>query len=96
MTVIHVPDALRDRLGPEATKALVELISGTETEIRADVIQLAEERFARRLAEAIAALETRLTERMAALERRVLRWTFAFWVVQLGVLLGIFFGFHKP
>ena len=92
MTVVHVPDALRDRLGPEGTKALVELINQAEVKIGGDVIQLAEERFARHLAETIAALETRLTERIAAVETRVIRWTFALWLTALGIL----FAFFKP
>jgi hypothetical protein len=74
----------------------VDLITRAETEIRGDVILLAEERFARRLAEAIAALETRLTERIAAVETRVIRWAFVFWVGQLAAVLAILFAFFKP
>lgn len=73
MPIIEVPEALRERLGPDGTKALVDLFNQAGRETRDDVIVLAEEKFGRRLAESTAALETRLTERMAALETRLTR-----------------------
>lgn len=96
----------------------MDLLDQAAVQARGEIVGLAEERFARRLAEterrlevlferrlaeeigkvwqAIAALETRLTSRMAALETRVIRWMFAFWITQFGVLVGILFAFFKP
>lgn len=75
MSAIHVPEPLRENLGPDAAQALVELINGAGDMVRADVMLLAEERFARRLAESLASLEIRLTEKMtekiASLETRL-------------------------
>lgn len=48
-----------------------------------------------RLSERMGSLETRLTERMGAMETRLLRWTFAFWIGQFAVLLGILFAFFR-
>ncbi|MGH7546040.1 MAG: hypothetical protein ACREKI_07650 [Gemmatimonadota bacterium] len=60
----------------------MELLNPSSQKTRDDVIVLVEERFERRLAEAVGGLETRLT-----------RWMFIFWVGQIGALLGILFAF---
>ena len=51
MAVISVQPVLRAALGDEATDSLVGLLQQIEAEQRADLIDLVEERFARRLAE---------------------------------------------
>lgn len=106
MAVLHVPEVLRERLGPQGAQALVELLDRAGRETRDEVVLLAEERFSRRVAEAeirferrvaegMASLETRLTDRIAGVETKVVRWTFAFWTTQF-LLLGILFAFFKP
>ena len=74
MTVITVPEPLRDRLGPDATKALVDLLNQTTGKIRDDLVlvldhrfELFEEKFERRLAEEIAGLRDELTGRITEL-----------------------------
>lgn len=49
--VITIPEALRDKLGPEGARALAELLNETSVHTREDVIQIAADRFERRLAE---------------------------------------------
>ena len=51
MAVISVQPVLRTALGDEATDSLVVLLQQIEAEQRADLIDLVEERFARRIAE---------------------------------------------
>lgn len=84
MSIVAVPEVLREKLGPEGALALVELLNRSSQKTREDVIVLVEERFERRLAEVVGGLETRLT-----------RWMFIFWVGQIGAILGILFAFFK-
>lgn len=64
MPIIEIPEVLRKTLGPEATKALVDLFNQTTREIRDEVIVLAEERFGQRLAEELRGVETRFEARL--------------------------------
>ena len=93
MPVIDVPDALRDRLGPEGTKALVSLFNQAARETRDDVIVVAEERFRRHVADELRGVETRfearlgaLAQRIAAVESRLIRWCFVFWATLMAAL----------
>lgn len=43
--LITVPEVLREKLGPEAAQALVELLDRTTRQTRDEVVLLAEERF---------------------------------------------------
>ena len=77
MPIIHVPEVLREKLGPEGARALVDLLNEAGRATRDDMISLVEERFSRRLAEELgkvreelSALETRVNERISALEVR--------------------------
>jgi hypothetical protein len=78
--VITVPDTLREKLGPEGTKGLVELLNQATSGARDDVVTLCTERFERRLADVKAEL---------------IRWMFIFWVGQIGALTGILFAFFR-
>lgn len=84
MSIVAVPEVLREKLGPEGALALVDLLNRSSQKTREDVIVLVEERFERRLAEVVGGLETRLT-----------RWMFIFWVGQIGAILGILFAFFE-
>ena len=53
MALATIPRPLADRLGPEASDALVEVINRAVDDNKKDVIELVEERFARRVAEAV-------------------------------------------
>lgn len=72
MTVIAIPEPLREKLGPEAAQALVDLFNRTAVQTREDVLSLVAEKFERRLSEELRALETRL-----------LRWMFGFWLTTI-------------
>lgn len=91
MTVIAVPEVLREKLGPHGAQALVELLNRTSRDTRDEVVTLAVERFERRLAEELRTLETRLTHRMSA----HLRWMFGLWVTEIGIILTVLFAFFK-
>ena len=49
--IIAIPEALRERLGPEGARALADLLNEASVQTRGDVIEIAANRFERRLAE---------------------------------------------
>lgn len=106
MTVIAVPEPLRNRLGPEGSNALVDLLNQATGKIRDDLSVVLDERFERRLAEEfgklrqdIAGLRDDLTGKIAGLEKdlaglkgELVAWTFLFWLGTIGIL----FTFFRP
>ncbi len=101
--IIAIPEALREKLGPEGTRALAELLNEASVQTRGDVIEIAASRFERRLAEELGALRAEmgseigaLRAEMGAFEGRITRWMFVFWIGQIGALLGILFAFFRP
>ena len=92
--------ALSQRLGQEATDGLLELVESTRTEWTEHVLTLAEARFERRLAQEIAALRVDFTrelhqghaavrQEIATVRVELIRWSFAFWVGQIAVMIGV-------
>ena len=51
MSLIHVPEVLRERLGPEIAQALVDLLNEAAGRLRNDVLTVTDDRFGRGLAE---------------------------------------------
>jgi len=100
--IIAIPEALREKLGPEGAKALAELLNEARVQTRGDVIEIAASRFERRLAEEIGGLRVEmhseiggLRAEISAFEARITRWMFVFWIGQIGALLGILFAFFR-
>ena len=91
MAVIAVARPLREKLGEEATDALVALINEASGTSKKDTIEVVGERFEHRLAEEIGKLRTD----MAGLRANLIQWMFLFWVGQIGALTGILFAFFR-
>lgn len=99
----ETPVALRERLGPDATLALVSFFDATRKEWAVEVTELAGERFERRLAAEISQLRSELTQEVhelrvefKGLEGSVkdaflqqTRWLFGMWVGQLAATAAI-------
>jgi hypothetical protein len=66
-----IPAALRERLGPEATGGLLQLLETSHREWRADVMVSCTERFERRLAEEVAGLRVQIAQTEAVLRRDI-------------------------
>ena len=66
-----VPAALRERLGPEATTGLVDLLHSARLDWRDDVIAACGERFERRLAAEMSGLRLEITQGDAALRQEM-------------------------
>lgn len=56
--IITIPEALREKLGPDGARALAELFNDTSMQTRGDVIEIAASRFERRLAEELGKLRS--------------------------------------
>jgi hypothetical protein len=102
MAVIAVPRPLREKLGEEATDALVTLINEADDDNKKSVLKIVEERFERRLAEELGKLRTdtneglsKLRTEMADLRANLVQWMFLFWLGQIGVLTSILFAFFR-
>ena len=72
MAIISIPKLLREKLGEEGTDALVQMLNENEKELRASVIDFAEQRFEQALSREISGVrvdlaeaEKRLTEEVA-------------------------------
>lgn len=92
MDIQHVPAALSERLGHEATADLVHVVNTAGREWKDETMNGAAERFERRLIEEtsklrveMAQMEARLTGKMADL----LKWSFVFWIGQVVAITAI-------
>jgi hypothetical protein len=65
--IIAIPEALREKLGPEGARALVELLNEASVGTRGDVIEIAASRFERQLSEEIGKLRTELHSEIGGL-----------------------------
>jgi len=105
MTIIAVPKILRDKLTDEGADALVQIIDKVEEQSQAGMMQMAEERFEKRVAQLEGKLEVRFGQmdaRFAQLETKIaqsqaeiIRWTFAFVMGQFWAIVGTLFVFFR-
>ncbi len=65
--IITIPEALREKLGPEGAQALAELLNEARVQTRGDVIEIAASRFERRLAEEIGGLRSEMHSEIGGL-----------------------------
>jgi len=84
-----VPEALRERLGREATLGLLELIETKQMVWSDRVLSITVERFERRLAEEIATFRVAIVREIHEVRVDVIRWMFAFWVGQFFAFAGL-------
>ena len=71
MDVTDVPTALQDRLGPEATAGLIELLLDAREEWTTEMIERVGDRFERRLMEETTKLRIEMTQGFAALRQEM-------------------------
>jgi hypothetical protein len=84
-----VPLALRNQLGGPATGALEGHLELHGKELETKVLTIAGERFERRLAEELGALRCDFHRDLQAIRVDLLKWSFLFWIGELGALAGI-------
>ncbi len=71
MQPLRVPTALRDKLGPDATLALIEMLHDNARQSVDDAIDRAAERFERRLAEELAKMRVEFAQGLAGLRQEL-------------------------
>lgn len=89
MQRLRVVPALRQRLGEDGTEALTDMVFTAAQERREDVLTALESRFEQRLTHEIATLRVEVTKELAAMRVESLRWSFIFWISQLGAMAGL-------
>ena len=80
MTVIAIPKILRDKLSDEGADALIELLDKTGTKSEENILELAETRFEKRLAE---------------VKSDIIKWMFIFIFGQFWAIVGVLFAFFR-
>ena len=73
MDVAAIPSPLKDRLGPEATEGLLQLVAQVRTDLREDVIAACTERFERRLVEETSALRVQMAQMESSIRQDMAR-----------------------
>ncbi len=71
MEPLRVPTALRNKLGPDAALALIEMLHDNARQSVDDAIDRAAERFERRLAEELAKMRVELAHGLASLRQEI-------------------------
>lgn len=89
--LIAIPRVLREKLGEEGAKGLVELLNSQAQNNGDSITTFVEEKFERRLSEELAKLREEIYKGQAVM----IRWMFVFWVGQIGAMLGILFAFFN-
>jgi hypothetical protein len=85
----NVAPALRDRLGRAATVGLLDLVESACTERDDRVLNLAVERFERRLAEEVGELRVALVREIQETRSEAIKWAFVFWIGQLAAFVAL-------
>ncbi|HXG87079.1 MAG TPA: hypothetical protein VNJ02_01995 [Vicinamibacterales bacterium] len=89
MQRLRVVPALRQRLGDEGTEALADMVFTSGREWHDDVLSAVGRRFDARLTQEISTLRVDVTKELAAMRVENLRWSFVFWISQLGAMAGL-------
>ena len=94
MSKVIVGDALRERLGDDASKALNEYVERSGEEWRGRVLEVCGERVEGRMhlyADRNEVVDgfARIAAQMADMKVEILRWSFAFWLGQVAVMAAL-------
>jgi len=89
MSSHRVPAALRERIGLEATTALLDFVDAQQQTWSDRVLSIAAERFERRLTEQIAELRVALVREIHDGRVEMLKWGFVFWIGQVAAVAAL-------
>jgi hypothetical protein len=89
MQRLRVVPVLRQRLGEDGSEALTEMVFAAAQDWRDDVLTQVERRFESRLTQEISGLRIEVTRELAAMRVENLRWSFVFWISQLGAMAAL-------
>src|SRR3989338_5870021 len=85
MSVITFPKILTERLTDEGAKALADIFNTVESSAQRTTLEIAEERFERRLAQ----LDAKIDKVAAQIKAELIKWMFIFWVGQAITTFGM-------
>ena len=91
MSVIAIPNILREKLGEAVVQALIEVLNQIEDRTKERAIESVEQRFEKRLIEEISKLRVEVHNMRAD----VVKWMFLFWIGQVATITGLFAFFRK-
>ena len=89
MPATSVPQPLRERLGQDATIALLEFTYAEHADWSDRVLNIAVERFERRLAEELATFRVAMVREIHEGRVEMIRWAFVFWVGQMMAVMAL-------
>jgi len=89
MRTNQVAAALRDRLGHEATLGLVDFVETADEAAEERMLNMALERFERRLAEEMGEFRVALVREIHEGRTETIKWAFVFWIGQLAAFAGL-------
>lgn len=101
-----MPAALRNRLGDDTTFGLIELLDSERKDWSEQVLNVAADRFERRLTDEVSGLRLEFREalheglssvrqELATTRVEILRWSFLFWVGQVAAMAGLLAFMHR-
>ena len=91
MAIITFPKILTERLTDEGARALADILNVVENSAQKNTLEIAEERFEKRISQVEAHLEIKISET----KTEIIKWMFIFWIGQAATTLGIVFVFLK-
>ena len=86
MSSRRLSGALAQRLGPDATNGLAELLDAEKE----TMLNVAAERFERRLSEEVSGLRVDLVRELHGMRADLFKWSFLFWIGQVLAFAGFF------
>ncbi|RDV80738.1 hypothetical protein DXX99_10420 [Ammonifex thiophilus] len=84
---IYIPETLRERLGEQGSKELVEVLNQAARSLRESINESTVERIERRIAET----KTEIVKEIANAKADLLKWMFVFWVGQVLAIIGFLY-----
>lgn len=91
MTIIAIPNILREKFGDEATAALVSILTKVEESAKEVTLQVAESRFEQKLAE----FETKIEKRLSEFKTDLIKWMIGISISQMVIILAIISAFFR-
>jgi hypothetical protein len=103
MQRLRVVPALRERLGDQGCEALTDMIYAANRDARDEVLEACSGRFSAMLTQEISTLRVEVARELASMRVElagtrvefagmrvdIIRWSFVFWVSQLGAMYGL-------
>jgi len=99
MTLIAVPEILREKLGRDGAEALVGILNDNILAVAEERfenrITITEEKFERHLSDEIGKLRVEMHDEIGKVRAEIIKWMFIFWIGQFASITAVLFLFFK-